>query len=109
MEKENETKIYNKILDFIMRRQQKIIIWGTGAYTLQIIANIPQLSERILFFVDSNPLKIGKKIVGKEIVASSNIMKVGREYPIIICAIRGAKDIEKMLHEMNIENEYIVL
>lgn len=36
-------------------------------------------------------------------------MKVGREYPIIICAIRGAKDIEKMLHEMNIENEYIVL
>ena len=109
LEKENETKIYNKILDFIMRRQQKIIIWGTGAYTLQIIANIPQLSERILFFVDSNPLKIWKKIVGKEIVASSNIMKIGREYPIIICAIRGAKDIEKMLHEMNIENEYIVL
>lgn len=74
-----------------------------------MIANFPQLSDKILFFVDNNPLKIGKEIVGKKVVTPSQIVQVGQDYPIMICAIRGAKDIEKMLLEMNIENEYIVL
>lgn len=109
MEKENEERIYNRILDFVMSNSQKIIIWGTGAYTLQIIANIPQLSDRVLFFVDSNPLKTGKKIAGKEVVLPCKIATEDDAHPIMICAMRGAKDIEKTIHEMKIKNKYIVI
>lgn len=95
------------LLSFVKEERQDIIIWGTGSYAMQLLGKYPELKEKVAYFVDNNEMKIGKKICGKEIYSPLKIKEQNDLYPIIICAMVCADDIEKEIRDMQLKNSYI--
>lgn len=90
-------------------RYQQVIVWGTGALAMQMIADIPEMIEKTMYFVDNNTIKYSMKFCGKPIYPPNQLMKENTLCPIIILSMMNAEDIVKQIHDMNIENDYYLI
>ena len=104
IEKSEAQKI-NEIKAFITESEEGIVIWGAGSYCMNILDKIGELKEKILFFVDNNRTKQGKKMVGNDIVSSDKLKTYNGKVRILILAIQQADDIAKEIDEMGITCE----
>lgn len=99
--------VYDRIKKFMQENGNRIVIWGTGAYTMQLLQNIPELQKTIVYFIDNNIMKIGKKILGRQVFAPEKLLQDNISYPILICSIRNSADIERQINKMRIKNCYL--
>lgn len=85
---------------------EDVYVWGTGAFTMWLLANTNLIDFQIQF-IDNNPTKMGKQFGNSLIFGPDKITQSGRV--IIICSMLYAKEIEKQIREMGIENDIIIL
>ena len=87
---------------------KQIIIWGTGSYTMQLLAETPDFINKVCCFVDNNDMKVGKVLCGKPIYHPNCIKKVGEQNPILICSMHNPHSIVEQIKQMQLNNEYII-
>lgn len=107
---EREKKISNILshkIDEIKRKNKEIIVWGTGAFTMNLLATTSLNQCNIIAYVDNNPLKIGKVLQGKAII-SPNELK-GMTGIILIASMLYSKDIIKQIRDMKLTNEIEII
>lgn len=93
----------NSFLD----KNEKIVIWGVGSYTLQLLEKVQDIKEKVVYFIDNNVIKCGTKIMDIEVHAPKILLEKGNEYPILICSMKNAEDIRHQIESMGIANEYL--
>jgi len=87
---------------------KSIIIWGTGAHTLRLLATSRLSSAKIRAFVDSNPRYQGKSLNNVPIIAPGELK--GLSEPILISSRVYQEEIENQIRaELNMDNEIIKL
>ncbi len=89
------------------RTQEEILVWGTGAYMMNLAAETELLDCNIAAFVDNNPAKQGGEISGIP-VAGPELLQThtGR---VAICSMMYADCIRRQIREAGYENEMIIL
>jgi 2-polyprenyl-3-methyl-5-hydroxy-6-metoxy-1,4-benzoquinol methylase len=88
--------------------RRPIIVWGTGAHTLRLLATSRLGEANVRFYVDSNPHYHGKDLNGVPVRAPSDIQ--GHAEPILISSWVYQDEIERQLREeLMLPNERIVL
>lgn len=103
--KEGEVKaIINKIVD----KGDPIVIWGTGAQTLRLLANSRLCDAKIAAFVDSNPKYQDKMMNGVPVISPNSL--IGRKESILISTRAYQNEIEMQIRNvLKLENEIIKL
>ncbi len=91
----------------LLNNNKKIVIWGTGAFVMNLLAITDLKYCNIDYFVDNNPLKIGKEFQGKNIESPEKLRIF--EGTIVVCAMLYSHDIEKQIIDMKLNNEVIIL
>lgn len=97
----------SKIIAGLIETQREIMIWGTGAFVMNLIATTDLGKCRIRGFVDNNKIKQGRELYGHTIYAPE-ILK-DKNYTVLICSILNSEEIRIQLETMNTENDYIIL
>lgn len=103
--RQRETK---KLVEKLYKEQTQLIVWGTGAMTMTLLAETALGKCEIAAFVDGNPLKVGREITGRKIEDPEVI----RKYPnavILICVMMYAHEIVERIADMEVTNEVIEL
>ena len=90
----------NEIINKYIDSQEEIVIWGTGAYVMDLLANNNLNKCNIAHYVDNNSTRYNKQFNGKLIKAPNREELNGKT--IFICAIRHYEDIKKQIDNMNI-------
>lgn len=100
----------NRIQSQLSRLKQKgienIYVWGTGAFTMWLLANTT-LTEFNIIFIDNNKTKIGNMFWESVICGPDSI--TDNNQPIVICSMLYAREIEKQIVDMDLSNELVVL
>lgn len=104
-ETENESL---RIIRKFIKQNNRIVIWGTGSYTMQLLAKVPELINAVVFFCDSNEMKKGMEICEKKVYPPEYLLSDTNSYPIIICSMLNSKDIVKQIKDMGLGNGYII-
>lgn len=102
---ENRVAMIQKLLD----ENERLIIWGTGNYTYQLLAEFPEMGKKVVCFIDNNELKWGNELVGKQVKSPQCLFNMKEHYPILICSMINAGDIVEQLKEMDACNPHYVL
>lgn len=105
----NEGAALHKIQEFIRKNGTQVVIWGTGAYTMQLLQNMPELQKMAVCFIDNNVMKVGRKMLGKEIFAPEKLLKDDLPYPVLVCSMQNSGDIVRQIKEMDISNQYLAI
>lgn len=88
----------NYLIDFAIRNTtKKIILFGTGTAS-RIISEC--FSEKIVYYIDNDPSKIGKNFLGKSIQSPDFLKKENKDDTIIIVASMYYQEISKQLNAM---------
>lgn len=95
-----------KIREFISG-YESIAIWGVGSYCMQILENIPEVQDKIDFFVDNNKTKWGMEILDKKVYPPSYLLNKEKT-AVLICVMRNAEHIVSQMKNCNIRNDHIV-
>jgi 2-polyprenyl-3-methyl-5-hydroxy-6-metoxy-1,4-benzoquinol methylase len=97
-------KIINKIVD----NGNPVIIWGTGALALRLLAKSKLSEAKITAFVDSNPHYQGKDLNGIQIIAPVDLKKYDEA---ILIATRAyqAEIVHIIRNELRLRNELITI
>lgn len=98
----SEIQKINDIRSFIAEKEDGVVVWGAGSYCMNILEKIGDMKEKVLYFVDNNRTKQGKKIAGKDIVSPDKLKDHGGKVRILILAIQQADDIAKEIDKMGI-------
>ena len=93
----------------LLQSDTRIVIFGAGSYTKQLIKKFPLLSDRVLFYVDNNTNKWGIKIDNKAILSPEHLYNMDEGVVILICCMKNGDDIRKQIERMNIKNNTIVI
>jgi 2-polyprenyl-3-methyl-5-hydroxy-6-metoxy-1,4-benzoquinol methylase len=94
----------NKVVD----EGRSIIVWGTGAHTLRLLATSQLGNAQIRAFVDSNPRYQGKKLNAVIILSPQDLKELSE--PILISSRIYQEEIENQIRvELNVHNEIIKL
>jgi len=97
-----------KSISNIVHSGRPIIVWGTGAHTLRLLATSQLGNAKISAFVDSNPRYQGKKLNTVSIISPQDLMKLSE--PILISSRIYQDEIENQIRtELNMDNEIIKL
>ena len=96
-----------KVMD-ILQKGKKIIIWGCGSYTIQLIAKNPELFDAVEYFIDTNTIKQRTEIGGKKVYPPEKIFNETSAI-FVICSIKNSMEIEHQLLEMKKDCEYYIL
>jgi hypothetical protein len=108
---ENSQHVDNQIqaaIDRVINIGQPIIIWGTGAHTLRLLATSELGKAKIRAFVDSNPRYQGKQLNGIPIVAPHAIQEWLE--PILISSRVYQEEIAgQIVNDLHLSNEIIRL
>ena len=85
---------------------ESVIVWGAGEYALRMLED-SSFSERVGFFVDSDPRKQGKKINGISVKLPSAILE--EKNPLIfIASIEFYRDIYKEILSMGVPADQVL-
>ncbi len=106
---DEQTSDVDRKISKLLEKNNKVIIWGTGSYTMQLLEEIPELKSQIAYFVDNNPMKQGISLCNREVVAPEYIKSNSDQYPIIICSMLNGKEIVEQIREMEIPNAYMTI
>lgn len=101
--REMERQIENLYL-----RKTPLVIWGTGAFTMSLLASTALGKCGIAAFVDGNPLKVGTSIHGMSVISPEEV----RRYPdaaILICAMKYGREIKSKIAELGLKNHVVTL
>ncbi|MCI9138307.1 MAG: methyltransferase domain-containing protein [Lachnospiraceae bacterium] len=90
-----EKELEGKVED-LLSTSKKLLIWGSGAYAMQLIKKYPELMEKADCFIDNNSAKQGIKI-GEKMVYGPEYIQNQEEMIIAICSMMNAHDIEKQI------------
>ncbi len=105
---ELKNKDLNLKLDVIEKSSAEVVVFGAGQYVSQILFERPGLIEKIDCFIDNNPEKQKRTIMGKKIYPASELLnKKGKV--IVICSMLNSDDIEKQILEMGCKNDIVKL
>lgn len=97
-----------RIIDDIALNHQPIIVWGTGAHTLRLLATSRLAKANIRAFVDSNPRYQGKQLNGISIISPVDLRD--RTEAIFISSKGFQSVIERQIRdELRLQNEIIKL
>lgn len=105
-ESRNNNIRLNKINE-IRRKNEEIIIWGTGAFTMSLLESTTLSECNIIAYVDNNSLKIGKTFRDKKIISPMELSKMNGT--IVIVSMLYAEDIKAQIVDMKLMNEIMVL
>jgi len=97
-------KSINKIVD----SGKSVIIWGTGAFALRLLANSKLSEAKITAFVDSNPHYQGKELNGIPIISPVDLKKYD-EAILIASRVYQEEIIHIIRNELNLCNELITI
>ncbi|MCX6996564.1 MAG: class I SAM-dependent methyltransferase [Kiritimatiellaeota bacterium] len=86
-----------EIMKTLATSRQPIIVWGTGAHTLRLLATSRLKDAVITAFVDSNPIYQSKGLNGIRIIAPSDLR--GRTEPILISSRAYQEDIARQVRD----------
>lgn len=75
-----------------------VYIWGTGAYTMWLLANTRMGELNIKAFIDNNSTKIGSQLAGKKIIHPNEIES---EIPIIICVMKCPEKVTDQIRQIS--------
>jgi SAM-dependent methyltransferase len=96
------------ILANLVHSGRKVLVWGTGAHTLRLLADGGLDRVKISGFVDSNPKYQGQQLHGREILAPKDLYS--RSEPILISSYAAQKAIEEEIrNHLGLANEVITL
>ncbi len=101
-------KVLDSKISDMTKTGEPVIIWGTGAQTMMLLASGRLSGLKIEAFVDSNPKFHGKKLQGIEIVPPANLK--GRAGTILISTRAFQNEIEIQIRdELNLANRVVKL
>ena len=86
--------------------QTPLVVWGTGAMTMSLLASTRLAECNIVAFADGNPLKSGTCFYGKEVISPEHI----RCYPdaaIMISVMKSAAEIKGEINAIGLQNSII--
>lgn len=88
--------------------RRPIIVWGTGAHTLRLLATSRLSEANIKFYVDSNPHYQGKELGGVPVLAPGALSE--HPEPILISSWAYQNEIDRQLRDdLKLPNERLVL
>lgn len=96
-------------INALLQQHNSWIIWGTGNYMSQLLAEFPELQRHIVCFIDNNVIKQGLELENKKIYPPNILLKQEKKHPIFICSMMNSGDIVNQIKQMKIENMYYVL
>lgn len=85
---------------------ESVYIWGTGAYTMWLLAN-SDICDFSIQFIDNNQVKIGSLFYNSLIVSPFQI--TDSERPILICSMLYSDEIEYQIRQMGLTNRVVKL
>lgn len=88
-------------------KQTPLLVWGSGAMAMSLLASTELSKCNIVAFVDGNPLKVGAVICDRTVIAPEDI----RHYPeavIAICAMKFADEIKNVIAGLALPNPVVV-
>ena len=71
-----------------------------------LLGNTRLGSMNIKAFIDNNPTKIGKELIGKQIIS---IDKIDEDIPILICVMRYWQEIVNQIVTSGIKNTCLII
>lgn len=107
-QEENENK-YNKKIEKFVHGETLVAVWGTGAFTMNLLSNSDLKYCRIACFVDNNMLKCGSDFCGARIVSPKDLVNNTHIEAVIIASIKSAEEIRKQLLELGWNKEIIIM
>lgn len=103
-----EEKRINNIIDELVSRQTPLIVWGVGTYTLHLIQNTAFGKLNIIAFVDSNKNYQNQTLLGKSIIAPSELTSYSQS--ILISSYAFKSEIEDQIRsKLRVSNNIISL
>jgi len=92
----------------IAELRKPILVWGTGAHTLRLLADGTLKELNIAAFVDSNPKYQNQQLHGRPVLSPKELHQ--RAEPILISSYAAQKTIERQIKdELRLENEIVTL
>ena len=76
---------------------------------MQILGEIHGIENKIVCFIDNNNVKIGQRILEKEIYGPEKLLELPSVYPILICSMRNSEVIKEQIEKMGIGNHYLAI
>lgn len=98
---------YAKKIKVLIDRNEPVIIWGTGALTMNLLTTTDLNKCNIIAYTDNNKSKIGTIFNNKYIISPEKLSKITGT--IVIASMLYSKDIEKQIEIMGLSNEVITL
>jgi hypothetical protein len=102
-----DNHIYKSINE-IVESGKSIIVWGTGAFALRLLASSRLAEAKISAFVDSNPHYQGKELNGVPIIAPIDLKK-HNEAVLIATRVYQEEIVHIIRNELNLRNELITI
>ena len=98
----------HEVIANLVETHRPIIVWGTGAHTLRLLATSRLREANVQFYVDSNPHYQGKDLGDVPVRAPSDV--TGHPEPILISSWVYQDEIDRQLRDdLKLPNERIVL
>lgn len=92
-----------ELIEQFKKNQEPLILWGAGAFVMELMKTSDLSKCNIAAFVDNNPLKIGKEYGGKKIIAPSELIMI--EGSILICSMLSTEDIVRQIKDMKLKHK----
>lgn len=102
-EKNQATK---DIINNLINTKEEIVIWGTGAYTMNLLANMNLHKCNITAYVDNNPTKEGVEFSCKNIKLPTK--EILNNKTVLICSMLYSEDIKKQIIDMNVTCKIVI-
>lgn len=96
-----------RTIDDLKKSGEEVVIWGTGAVFMELLANTNIQQCNITGFIDNNKVRQGNYILNQKV--SSKDVLYGTTATILVCASVYALDIIDEIRSMGIKNKTIVL
>jgi len=95
-----------RVIADLCEKKVPLVIWGTGAMTMSLLASTDLPNCNIVAFTDGNPLKTGTHINDMEVI-SPEAVKNYPEATIFVCAMLYSQEIKSKIAELGLENHII--
>jgi SAM-dependent methyltransferase len=94
-------------LKALLEYSPEVIVWGTGQLAMKLLSETCLGQARIAAFVDGNPVNQGKLLLGRPIMAPSQIRHLSQ--PIVVTSILHGAEIARVIREQQKLTNAIIL
>ena len=102
-------KASNLIIDELIKKNEEIVIWGAGNFTMRLLDNSNLSRCNIIGFIDKDPKKQGMKILNKTVYDTKFVKNLSSITTIVVCSAVFSEQILGELKKMKIKNKVVVL